>query len=92
VDKREFLALPIDKAWRDVMTAWQAAQVSKWAVEQAEVNPQEETDRDSNGIIPFSDLLDAQVLLQVTLDRRIETRGDYWVKRSSYFLAVTRDT
>ena len=90
-DTRELLALQIDKAWSDVMTAWQAAQVSERAVEQADVNLQEETDRHSNGLIPFSDLLDAQVLRQLTLDKRIETRGDFWVKRSVYLRAIAQD-
>jgi multidrug efflux pump subunit AcrB/outer membrane protein TolC len=89
-DTRELLALQIEKTWADLVAAWQASQVSESAVEQAEVNLAEETDRHANGLVSFSDLLEAQVLRQQALDRRIDMRSDYWLKRSAYLRAIAQ--
>ncbi len=82
-DTQDLLALQIEKAWSDLFTAWQSAQVSESSVEQADVNLKEERDRHANGLVSFSDLLGAQVLRQQALDRRIDSRSDYWLKRSA---------
>ena len=87
-DTQELLALQIEKAWCDLFTAWRGAQVSESSVEQADVNLKEETDRHANGLVSFSDLLEAQVLHQQALDRRIDSRSDYWLKRSGFLRAV----
>jgi outer membrane protein len=91
VDTRELLGLEIEKTWSELAAAWQATQVSERAVEQSEVNLTEESDRHTNGLVSFSDLLEAQVLRQQALDRRIDLRGDYWLKRSAYLRAIAQE-
>jgi outer membrane protein TolC/preprotein translocase subunit SecF len=91
LDTRELLSLQIEKTWSDLVTAWLATQVSERAVEQAEVNLTEESDRHANGLVSFSDLLEAQVLRQQTIDRRIDLRSDYWLKRSAYLRAIAEE-
>lgn len=90
LDTEELLVLQIEKTWSDLVTAWQAAQVSERAVEQADVNLSEETDRHTSGLVSFSDLLEAQVLRQQALDRRIDLRSDYWLKRSAYLRSTAQ--
>jgi outer membrane protein TolC len=90
-DTRELLGLEVEKTWSDLAAAWQATQVAERAVEQAEVNLTEESDRHVNGLVSFSDLLEAQVLRQQALDRRIDLRGDYWLKRSAYLRAIAQE-
>lgn len=91
LDTQGLLALQIEKAWSDLVSAWQAAQVSEGAVEQAEVNLTEERDRHTSGLVSFSDLLEAEVLRQQALDRRIDLRSEYWLKRSAYLRSIARE-
>ena len=65
--------------------------MSEEAVLQAEVNLAEETDRQANGLVAFSDLLEAQVLRQQSLDRRVDSYGDYWLRRSAFLRAIARE-
>lgn len=90
LDTQELLGLQIEKAWSDLVTAWHATQVSESALAQAEVNLVEETDRHTSGLVSFSGLLEAQVLRQQALDRRIDLRSEYWLKRSAYLRAIAQ--
>jgi outer membrane protein TolC/preprotein translocase subunit SecF len=87
-DTRELLALEIEKSWSDLQIAWQSVQVADRSVEQAEVNVREVSDRYSAGLVPFSDLLEAQVLRQQALDRRTDARVDFWLRRSAYLRSI----
>jgi multidrug efflux pump subunit AcrB/outer membrane protein TolC len=87
-DTRELIGLEINKTWIDLQSAWDAANVAEEAVAQADVNLKEESDRYANGLVAFSDLLEAQVLRQQTLDHRLDARSEYWLKRSAYLRAV----
>ena len=89
---REMMQLQIENTWRDLTVAWQACQVAEQAVEQAEVNVREVSDHYENGIVPFSDLLEAQALRQEAFGHRIDARADYWVKRSKYLQAVAAES
>jgi outer membrane protein TolC/preprotein translocase subunit SecF len=88
---RELIGLEIEKTWTDLEAAWHAVQVSDSAVEQAEVNVSEVSDRHKSGLVTFSDVLEAQVLRQQTFDRRIDARVDYWLKRSAFLRSIARD-
>ena len=88
---RELLALGIEKNWTDLQAAWDTYVVSGQAIEQAEVNVKEQSDRYTNGMAPFSDLLEAQVLMQQSRDRRTDAAVDYWVRRAAYLRAIARD-
>jgi multidrug efflux pump subunit AcrB/outer membrane protein TolC len=90
-ETRDLVHLEIEKTWSDLQTAWSAARVSDEAVEQSEVNVKEESDRHASGLVTFSDVLEAHVLRQQALNRRVDARGEYWLKRSAFLRAVSRD-
>jgi outer membrane protein TolC len=83
--------LEIDKTWSDLVVAWNASQVSQEAITQADVNLKEESDHYNSGLVTFSDVLEAQVLRQQALDRQVDGRGDYWLKRSAYLRAIAQE-
>ncbi len=87
-DTRELVNLEIEKTWSDLAAAWRVSLVSEEALTQADVNLKEESDRYANGLKTFSDVLEAQVLRQQTVDHRLDARGEYWLKRSAYLRAV----
>jgi outer membrane protein TolC len=74
-----------------LQTAWKAAQVTDEAIAQSEVNLAEANDHYIGGLVTFSDVLEAQVLRQQTLNNRVDARGDYWLKRSAYLRAVAQE-
>jgi outer membrane protein TolC len=88
---RELLAIQIEKTWADLQAAWHSVQVSEKAVEQAAVNVSEVSDQQTSGLIPFSDLLEAQALQQQSSNRRIDARVDYWLKRYAFLRAIAVD-
>lgn len=87
-ETRSLVGLEIEKTWDELRTAWSAFEVSEEAVTQADVNLTEATSRYASGLIPFSDVLEAQVLKHQAEDRRIDARSDYWQRRSTYLRAV----
>ncbi len=87
-ETRELLDLQIESAWTDLTAAWRSNEVANEAVDQADVNLAEVSDRYRNGLVTFSDLLEAQVLRQKATDSRIDARADYWLKRAAYLRAV----
>lgn len=90
-ETRELIGLEVRKTWSDLQNAWNAVQVSEEAVAQAEVNLKEVSDQQASGLVNFSDVLEAQVLRQQALSRRMDALGDYWLKRSAYFRAIARE-
>jgi len=87
---RELLALGIAKNWTDLQVAWDAYLVTGKAIEQADTNVREVSDRHANGMVPFSDLLEAQVLKQQAEERRIDAVVEYWLMRSAYLRSIAR--
>lgn len=87
-DARELIGLDIDKSWDELRASWLAVDVAEAAVEQAEVNLKEESDRHESGLTTLSDLLEAQVLQHQALEQRIDARSEFWLKRSAYLRAV----
>lgn len=85
---RELIALEAQRDWDDLWAAWQSSKVAASAVEQSEVNVREVSDRHNSGLVPLSDLLEAQALRQQALDQQIDNRGEYWLKRSAFLRAV----
>jgi multidrug efflux pump subunit AcrB/outer membrane protein TolC len=91
VEVRELITLESQKYWDNLWTAWQNSKVTEYAVKQTEVNVKEVGDRYRNGLVPFSDLLEAEALKQEALDHTIDNRAEFWTSRSSYLRAVGKD-
>ena len=87
-DTRSKLRIEIEKRWDDFNAAWHALQASQKAIEQAQVNLCEETERYQNGLADFSDMLEAQVLLHQASDQHTDYVADYWIQRSGYRRAI----
>ena len=88
---RELLRLEIEHARSELSTAWRASLASELAVEQADVNVREVSDQYANGLVTFSDVLEAEALRQEAASRRIDAQVDYWLKRSAYLRAVVAE-
>lgn len=89
-DTRRGIELGVAKDWDDLVRRHQASLLADETVAQAEENLREESDRHRVGLSTISDLLEAQALLQQTLDQRIDARKDYWMARSAYLRACGR--
>lgn len=92
VDSRRRIGLGVDKDWDDLVRSFQSSQLSDNAVEQAELNLAEESDRYRNGISTASDFLEALVSRQESLDKRLEVRKDYWQLRQAYLRSVGHES
>jgi membrane fusion protein, multidrug efflux system len=55
------------------------------------LNVNEVSDQQTSGLVPFSDLLEAQALRQQSSDRRIDACVDYWLKRYAFLRSVAAD-
>lgn len=88
VETRSLVGLEIEKTWDELRTAWSTYEVSKTAVDSADVNLAEQKSGYASGLKPLSDVLEAEVLKHQAEDRRIDARSDYWQKRAAYLRAV----
>lgn len=88
VETRSLVGLEIERDWDELQTSWKAYEVAKTAIDSADVNLAEEEARHASGLIPLSDVLEAQVLKHQVEDRRIDAQSDYWQKRAAYLRAI----
>jgi outer membrane protein len=89
-ETRRKMAMGLDKDWDDLVRGYQANLVAEDGVAQAEENLREEVDRRNNGISTLSDVLDAQALRQQALDKRIDSRKEYWLALCAYRRSAAR--
>jgi len=89
-DTRRLVGLDQAKSWDDLWVSWEMAALADLGNEQAETNLKEVSDRHKNGLVTFSDVLEAQVLLQNAKDKQIDVRNEYWLKRSAFLRSVGR--
>jgi multidrug efflux pump subunit AcrB/outer membrane protein TolC len=87
-DGRDQIRIEIEKRWDDLTASWRAVAASQLAVEQAEVDLREESDKWQNGLTEFSDLLEAQVYLHRAQDHLTDARTQYWLDSTAYARAV----
>lgn len=86
----ELLVLQIEKAWQDLSDAYKQYLLSEESKEQAEENMKVNDDSYKNGLINVSDLLEAQALLQQTLDQLTDAKTNYVVKKTTYLQVTGR--
>ena len=72
VDNSELLKIRMQKAWNDVEESHQQLQIAQRSIEQAEENLRLNRDFYRAGTSKMSDLLEAQLLYQQSLDRRTD--------------------
>jgi outer membrane protein len=87
-DGRDQIRIEIEKRSDDLTATYRAVAASQLAVEQAEVDLREESDKWKNGLSDFSDLLEAQVVLHRAQDGLTDARTQYWLDRTAYQRAI----
>ena len=83
-DNSELLKIRMQKAWNDVEESHQQLQIAQRSIEQAEENLRLNRDYYKAGTSKMSDLLEAQLLYQQSLDRRTDAYADYQNKLLEY--------
>lgn len=83
-DNAELLNIRMDNAWNGVEEAYQQLLLAQRSIEQAEENLRLNRDYYHAGTSTMSDLLEAQMLYQQSMDKRIEAYADYQNKILEY--------
>ena len=83
-DNSELLKIRMQNAWNNVKESHQQLQIAQRSIEQAEENLRLNRDFYKAGTSKMSDLLEAQLLYQQSLDRRTDAFADYQNKLLEY--------
>ena len=83
-DNSELLKIRMQNAWNNVEESRQQLQIALRSIEQAEENLRLNRDYYKAGTSKMSDLLEAQLLYQQSLDRRTDAYADYQNKLLEY--------
>ncbi|MBR4729323.1 MAG: TolC family protein [Prevotella sp.] len=83
-DNSELLKIRMQNAWNNVEESHQQLQIAQRSIEQAEENLRLNRDYYKAGTSKMSDLLEAQLLYQQSLDRRTDAFADYQNKLLEY--------
>ena len=84
VDNSQLLKIRMQNAWNNVEEARQQLQIAQRSIEQAEENLRMNRDYYKAGTSKMSDLLEAQLFYQQSLDRRTDAFADYQNKLLEY--------
>ena len=80
----QLLSIGMQKAWNDVEEAYQQLNIADRSIVQAEENLRIQRNCYQSGTITMSDLLEAQMLYQQSLDQRTDAFADYHNKLLAY--------
>jgi outer membrane protein TolC len=80
----QMLRLQIEKAWTDLVEAWQQIGIAEEAAGQAKENLKITTDNYQAGTLGVSDLLEAQAMYQSARDNLTESKCTYRIKIAEY--------
>lgn len=86
----ELLLLQMERVWQELTEAYTQYLLSDETKKQAEENLKVNDDSYNNGIIPVSDLLEAQAELQRANDQLTEAKANYLIKRTTYLQVTGR--
>lgn len=87
-DNAELLTIRMQKAWNDVEEAYQQLQIAERSILQSEENLRLSRNCYQAGTTTMSDLLEAQMLYQQSLDKHTDAFADYQNKILAYKHAV----
>jgi outer membrane protein TolC len=87
-DNAELLKIRMQNAWNGVEESYQQLQLAKRSIEQAEENLRLNRDYYRAGTSRMSDLLEAQLLYQQSLDKHTDAFADYQNKLLEYKQAI----
>ena len=83
-DNSKLLKIRMQNAWNNVEEAYQQLQIAHRSIEQAEENLRLNRDYYKAGTSRMSDLLEAQLLYQQSLDKRVDAYANYQNKLLEY--------
>lgn len=83
-DKSELLKIRMQNAWNNVEESYQQLAIAQQSIEQAEENLRLNRNYYKAGTCKMSDLLEAQMLYQQSLDRRVDAYIDYRISLLNY--------
>ena len=83
-DKAQLLEIRIQNAWNNVVEARQQLGIAQRSIEQADENLRLHRDYYRAGTCKMSDLLEAQLLYQQSLDRRTDAYAQYQIRQLEY--------
>lgn len=89
-DQSEQLLLQMEKAWQDFGDSYRQVLLAEESRAQAEENVNVNQDSYRNGITGVADLLEAQALLQQTIDQLTDSRAEYMINRTRYLQVTGR--
>lgn len=87
-EQREHLLIDLEDKLKAYEDAWQKLKLAELAVEEAKANRSEKEDGYNNGTEKLSDLLEALALEQQSLDSLTSAKGDYFIRRTEFMLAI----
>ena len=87
-DNAQLLTIRMQKAWNDVEEAYQQLTIAERSIQQSEENLRLSRNSYQAGTTTMSDLLEAQMLYQQSLDNRTDAFADYQNKILAYKHAV----
>jgi len=83
-DNSELLKIRMQKAWNDVLESYQQLNIARRSIKQSEENLRLNRDYYRAGTSKMSDLLEAQLLYQQSLDHKTDAFADYQNKLLEY--------
>jgi outer membrane protein TolC len=87
-DNSELLKINMQSSWNNLQEAYQQLTIAERSIEQATENLRLNRDYYQAGISTMSDLLEAQLLYQQSLDKRTDAYTNYQNKLLAYRQAV----
>ena len=86
----QLLLIQMQQLWNELVEAYKQVAISQESVAKATENLRLNSDSYQAGVVPMSELLDAQSLLQQTRDQLVTDITTYLVKRTQYQQATGR--
>ncbi len=86
----ELLVIKMEQLWNELNQAYKQVQIAKESVEKATENARLNSNYYRSGTVAMSDLLNAQTLLQQSLDQYTTDATTYMLKRTQYLQATGR--
>ena len=87
-DKGEMLKIRMQKAWNDVSESYMQLSIAERSINQAEENLRLNRNQYQAGVSRMADLLEAQLLYQQALDKRVDAYADYQNRLIDYRQAM----
>lgn len=91
-EKTELMALQIQQAWNDLNEAWEQIDLARETLRQAEENLAINRDNYQAGLINISAMLEAQAMLQQSLNQVTDARFSYSTRLTAYLQVTGRSS